>query len=91
VDHRLEPEERAAARAKVEEARRVAHQAFETEDLDQALDLWAEVFGPAFPAPSTSSEKVADALGSGTAGIVGTGIQAGRGREVVRGRSWRRR
>lgn len=91
VDHRLEPEERAAARARVEKARRIAHRALESEDLGEALDLWAEVFGSAFPAPGTSCEKIGGALGSGAAGVVGTGIRPGRGREVVRARSWSRR
>jgi len=90
VDHRLEDDERAAARSKVEKARRIAHRAFETDDLAEALDLWAEVFGPAFPAPSTSPEKIAGALGSGTAGIQGTGVRPGSGREVVPARSWSR-
>ena len=91
VDHRLEADDRAAARGKVEKARRIAHRAFESEDLGEALDLWAEVFGPAFPAPSTSSEKIVGALGSGVAGVSGTGVRPGRGREVVRARSWSRR
>ncbi len=91
VDHRLEGDKRAAARDRVEKARSIAHRAFESEDLGEALDLWAEVFGTAFPAPGTSSEKIADALGSGTAGVSGTGVQPGRGREVVRVRSWSRR
>jgi predicted nucleotidyltransferase len=91
VDHLLEADDRAAARKKVEKARRMAHQAFESADLGESLDLWAEVFGPAFPAPSTSSEKIAGALGSGIAGVSGTGVRPGRGREVVRARSWSRR
>jgi hypothetical protein len=52
VDKRLEPDERAAARAKVEKARKAAHEAFEKEDLGEALDGWAEVFGSSrLPAP----------------------------------------
>jgi len=91
VDHRLEPEERAAARSRVEKARRIAHRAFESKDLGEALDLWAEVFGSAFPAPSTSSERIGDALGSGAAGIQGASVRSGRGRKVVPARSWSRR
>ena len=64
VDHRLEADERAAARNRVERARKVAHRAFESEDLGEALDLWAEIFGSSFPAPATSSEKIGGALGS---------------------------
>lgn len=91
VDHRLDADERAAAQNKVEKARRIAHQAFESEDLDEALDLWAEVFGPSFPAPGTSSDKVSGALKSGSAGAAGTGVRPDRGREIVRARSWSRR
>lgn len=91
VDHRLEADERVAARNKVEKACRIAHRAFESEDLGEALDLWAEIFGPAFPAPSTSSERIAGALSLGAAGIHGVGVRPGRGREVVRARSWRQR
>lgn len=90
VDHRLEPEERAAARNRVEKARKVAHRALESEDLGEALDLWAEIFGSSFPAPGTSSEKIGVALGSGAEGVVGTGLRPGRGREIVRARSWSR-
>lgn len=91
VDHRLEPEERAAARARVEKARKAAHEAFEKEDIGQALDGWVEVFGPSFPAPSTSPDKLAAALGSGAAGVAGTGVRPGHGRQIIRSRSWRRR
>lgn len=91
VDHLLKPNERASARAKVEKARKIAHQAFESEDLAEALDLWAKVFGPAFPAPSTLSEMVAGALSSRVAGVLMTGVHASRGREVLKARSWLRR
>ena len=90
VDERLELEERAAARAKVEVARKAAHEAFEKEDLGEALDGWAEVFGPSFPAPSTSPDKIAAALGSGVAGVAGTGVRSRHGRQIIRPRSWRR-
>jgi hypothetical protein len=89
VDKRLKPEERAAARAKVEKARRDAYAAFGADDLDEALDGWAKVFGPSFPAPSASPDKIAPAMGVGTAGVVGTGVRPGRGRRVIRPRSWR--
>lgn len=90
VDERLEDSERSTARDKVEKARRIAHEAFEKESLEEALELWGDVFGASFPAASTSSEAVAGALGSGTAGIDGTGVRRGRGDKQVQVRSWRR-
>ena len=90
VDKRLETAERAAAREKVEKARKIAHEAFETEDLGEALERWADLFGPSFPSEGTSSGKVAGALASGAVGADRTGVRPGRGREVIRPRSWRR-
>ena len=89
MDKRLEPEERAAARVKVEKARRAAHEAFEVDDLGEALEGWVEVFGPSFPAPSTSPGEVAASMGAGTAGIGKTGIRPQRGRQIITPRSWR--
>jgi protein-tyrosine-phosphatase len=91
VDERLEADERAAARVKVEKAREAAHAAYEAEDLGEALDGWVEVFGSSFPAPSTTPEQIAAALGSGGAGVVGPGIQTGGGRQGIKPRSWRER
>lgn len=90
VDKRLEDGERTVARDKVEKARRVAHEAFEKEDFEEALERWADLFGPSFPSVSTSSGKVAGALGSGAVGADRTGVRPGRGREVIKPRSWRR-
>lgn len=89
VDKRLQPDKRAAARAKVEKARKAAHEAFEKENLDEALEGWVQVFGPSFPAPSTSPDEISAALGTGEAGITGTGIRPRQGRQIIRPRSWR--
>lgn len=89
VDERLEYEERREAREAVARARKAARAAYEKEDVDEALDAWVEVFGAAFPAPGTSSNKVAASMGARTAGIVGAGIRVGRGRPVIESRPWR--
>ena len=91
VDERLDPNERREARDAVAPARAAAHAAYEKDELNEAFDAWAEVFGPAFPAPSTSSENVGASLGAGTAGVVGAGIRADRGRPVIHSRPWRGR
>lgn len=91
VDERLDPNDRREARDAVASARSAARAAYEKDDLDETLDAWAEIFGPAFPAPSTSSEKVGASLGAGTAGVVGAGIRADRGRPVIQSRPWRER
>lgn len=89
VDEILDPNERREARDAVVSARSAAHVAYEKEDLDEALDAWAEIFGPAFPAPSTSSERIGPSLAAGTAGVVGAGIRAERGRPIIQSRPWR--
>ncbi|HXG44986.1 MAG TPA: hypothetical protein VNJ71_09555 [Gemmatimonadales bacterium] len=91
VDERLDPGERALAREAVRRAREAAHAAFDKEDVGEALDGWVEVFGPAFPAPSTSPEQVAASMAARTAGVVGAGIRADRGRPVIEARPWRGR
>ena len=89
VDERLDFEERREAREKVARARDAAHAAQAAQHLDQALDGWAEVFGSAFPAPSTSPARVAAALGARTAGIVGAGVRPDSGRRIIESRPWR--
>ncbi len=91
VDELLPADERAAARVKVQKAREAAHAAFETENLEEALEGWVKVFGASFPAPSTTSEQISSALSSGRASVVGAGIQVGRGRQLIKPRSWRER
>jgi predicted nucleotidyltransferase len=91
VDERLEDDERRQAREAVARAREAAHTAFDKQDVGEALDAWAEVFGAAFPAPSTSPDQVAASLAAGTAGVVGAGIRVGKGRPVIQSRPWRGR
>jgi hypothetical protein len=91
VDERLEPNDRREARDAVAGAREAAHVAHKKEDVEESLDAWAEVFGPAFPAPGTSTETVARSLAAGTAGVVSAGIAAERGRPVIPSRPWRKR
>jgi hypothetical protein len=90
VDERLEDEDRRHARERVEQARASAHRALEIDDVGDALDAWVDVFGSSFPAPSTAPDKIAASLSARTAGAVGAGIQAGRGRPVIESRPWRR-
>lgn len=90
VDKRLEDGERTAARNRVEDARRVAHEAFEKEDLEESLECWADLFGPSFPAPGTSTDNLGVALGAGTTGIHGPGVRPGKGRGAIKPRSWRK-
>ena len=90
VDERLEDEDRRQARERVERARVLAHAAFEIDDVGDALDAWAEIFGSSFPAPSTAPDQIAASLAASTAGAVGTGLKPGRGRPVIQSRPWRR-
>jgi len=90
VDERLEDHERRAARLAVEQARRYAHAALAAPSTEDALELWARVFGPSFPAPSSSHESISTSLRSRTAGVTGLGVTADRGPRTVQPRSWRR-
>ena len=92
VDDRLSPEDRAAARDKVEKARDKAQEAAEIEDPGKAMEAWAKVFGDKFPTPSTHPSLVEAALRSGHAFAMGAGIRAGRtdgSRDLIPGRSWK--
>lgn len=91
VDERLDPEERREAREAVARARKAAQEAYGRHDLGEALDAWVEVFGSAFPAPSTSPERIASSMAARTAGVVGAGIRANKGRPVIEARPWRER
>jgi len=90
VDKRLEDWERAAARSRVEDARRIAHEASEKEDLEESLERWADLFGPSFPTSGTSANNLGAALGAGMTGIQGPGVRPGKGREAIKPRSWRK-
>jgi hypothetical protein len=73
VDEQLDDDRRIAALAKVRVALVHARAAAAHTDLDGALDEWARVFGPSFPAPSTHPAAVASALRGQTATVVGSG------------------
>ena len=92
VDERLEDERRLRALIAVEEALVHVEEAESATDVGTALDAWAEIFGPAFPAPSTDPGKLASALGGGTAVAAERGMSPDptAGRPVIQGRSWRR-
>jgi hypothetical protein len=89
VDERLDAYERQAARRAVEIARRDAYAALTADSLEEALNAWARVFGPSFPAPDSSSESLARSIAAGTAGITSLGLTANRGTRPIRPRSWR--
>jgi hypothetical protein len=92
VDDRLEDDDRAKAREKVEAAREKAHAAADEDDPGKAMDLWVKVFGQSFPAPSTDPDALADGLRTGTAKAIGAGFSVGGigGRQPIEGRSWSR-
>jgi hypothetical protein len=91
VDERLEDERRLRALAAVDGALVQVEIAESAADVATALDAWAEIFGPAFPAPSTDPGKLASALKSGSAVASGTGMSGGGdGRQVIPARSWSR-
>lgn len=76
VDEKLDNERRLRALAKVEAVLPTARAAAAATDIDEALELWGKVFGPAFPAPSTSDRAVSRAVKKRTATVSGTGITA---------------
>jgi hypothetical protein len=88
VDDRLDDDERAAAREKVEDAREKAHAAADLDDPGEAMDAWVKVFGTSFPAPSTNPDALADGLRSGAAKAVGAGFAIGGERSTIKARSW---
>lgn len=89
VDDRVTPAERGFARARVTEAVRIARLAVAESDDLQAAEYWTDIFGPAFPAPSTSRESVAEALKDGAAAGFATGVRAGSGVALIQSRPWR--
>jgi hypothetical protein len=87
VDEKLDDDRRLDALAKVETALLHARPATAETNIGKALDCWAKVFGPAFPAPSTHPAVLAAALRAGTATVVGSGVSissSGRKPAVVR-------
>lgn len=90
VDERLENDRRLAALAGVQEALTHVEAAEAALDVGDALDEWAQIYGPAFPAPSNDSSALASALKKGTAVGTGTSISgSGEGRPIIRSRSHR--
>jgi hypothetical protein len=90
VDERLDDERRQNALTKVQAALADAEAAIAEDDPGKAMDLWAKVFGPAFPAPSGDASALAAALRSRTAGISGAGVSVSGGeREVIHSRPYR--
>jgi hypothetical protein len=93
VDDRLDPEDREAAREKVEAAREKAHEAADIEDPGEAMEAWVKVFGTGFPSPTTEPDAVDAALRSGNAFALGSGVRVGKteeSRDYIPGRSWSR-
>jgi Second Messenger Oligonucleotide or Dinucleotide Synthetase domain len=87
VDERLDDERRIAALSKVQAVLVHARAAVAKMDLGDALDEWAKVLGPSFPAPSTRPAALAAALRRQTATVVGSGASvssSGRRTPVVR-------
>jgi hypothetical protein len=91
VDEQLDDDRRENALEKVREALQHAEDAVAETDAGKAMDLWAKVFGPAFPAPSGDTSALAAALRAGTARVTGSGISAGAtgGRQPIQSRPWR--
>ena len=95
VDQMLKDERRERALEKVETALGHAEDAIAANDPGDAMDYWAKVFGPAFPAPANDSASLASALKRGQAVAKGSGIVVPAGasgeRPVIRARSHRLR
>ena len=94
VDEMLKEDRRERALGKVETALGQAEDAVAAEDPGEAMDHWAKVFGPSFPAPSNDSSALASALRSGKAVGKGSGVTIpvssnGGERPLIRPRSHR--
>lgn len=74
VDEKLDPLRRARALVKVEAVLPTVRRAAAERDPAAAMNLWADVFGPAFPAPATDSRTMSKALHSGSFSILGSGV-----------------
>lgn len=94
VDQMLDNDRRERALGKVETALGHAEEAMDAEEPGDAMNCWAKVFGPAFPAPANDSAGLAAALKAGRAVAKGTGIVIPTGatteRPLIRARSHRR-
>jgi hypothetical protein len=76
VDEKLENDRRVGALSKVEAVLPTARAAAAESDPEAAMELWAKVFGPAFPAPSSHPSLLGQAIREGVASVVGTGVVA---------------
>jgi hypothetical protein len=91
VDERLEYERRTRGLLAVEEALVHVGEAEAATDIPTALEAWAQIFGTAFPAPSTDPRRLATSLGPEIVHASGRGIAASSGaRPVIPARSWSR-
>lgn len=94
VDEMLKDDRRERALGKVETALGHAEDAIAANDEGEAMDHWAKVFGPSFPAPTNDSAALASALRSGKAVGKGSSIAVpastnGGERPLIRSRSHR--
>jgi hypothetical protein len=76
VDEKLEDDRRRDALAKVQAALVHARAAAASPDPRKAMDQWAQVFGPGFPAPCTQPGRLAQGLRTGSATVVGSSVTA---------------
>jgi hypothetical protein len=74
VDEKLDPLRQARALTKVEAVLPTVRSAAGERDPTAAMNLWAQVFGPAFPARATDSRTMSNALRTGSFSVVGSGI-----------------
>ena len=89
VDDRMDDDERQRARDAVERALEHVERARAAVDAGEALNAWAQVFGPSFPAPCNDAARLRTALQSGGAGAKGDGLVVAGGRRLTGSRSWR--
>lgn len=91
VDEVLDEDRRISALNTVAVALTSAEEAVSHGDVEGALDCWARIFGPAFPAPNGDVSQLAAALRNRTARIAGSSVSAsGAGdRQAINVRPWR--
>jgi hypothetical protein len=92
VDEKLESDRRMRGLAAVQDALVHVGEAETASNAASALEAWARIFGPAFPAPSTNPGRLGASLAPTIAKASGRGITTDvRARPVIPARSWRRR
>lgn len=88
VDEKLENDRRLRALSKVQAVLPDARAAAVEPDPKTAMELWARVFGPSFPAPSNHPALLGQAIREGAVTVVGTGVAATpKGRRHIPARS----